>query len=128
MYLHLMYSYKHFIFIDISSWSHLLLESFWSLVKLHAFPCLLILVTDVSSNWNLENMKIRDKSENFPFQVWIALLGNGQKICIFKEGRVAQLGVWGSFLGGGWYSGAGKGNPPMGEGFTQVELEAYFNI
>ena len=73
-------------------------------------------------------MKIRDKSENFPFQVWIALLGNGQKICIFKEGRVAQLGVWGSFLGGGWYSGAGKGNPPMGEGFTQVELEAYFNI
>ena len=31
--------YLHFIFIKISSWLLLLLEWFWSLVKLHAFQC-----------------------------------------------------------------------------------------
>ena len=37
LYLHLMYFYLHFIFINISSWLHLMLEWFWSLLKLSTF-------------------------------------------------------------------------------------------
>ena len=136
LFLHLMCFYLHFIFIKISSWLHLLLEWFWSLVKLHVFQCPHNCLKK-RKLWiqNLEKVKIRKRLGNFHF----------------KRGGLPYYGVvrnfsfsWGlSFLGvevegGGVISQevstlhtTTQEEQPSDKGrqdFTQVEWGAHFCI
>ena len=126
--LHLMYFYVQFIFVRVISWLHLLLEWFWSLVKLHTFQC----SHNCLTNGNFESkiwktVKIREKI--LIFRGKVALLAGDQNIFIFKGGCPIRVV---NFLGGG---------PPLCTmvqeggtqwwgwvGFTKVEWGAYLYI
>ena len=127
LYLHLMHFYLHSIVIKVSSWLHMLLEWFWSSVKMCAFQWPYNGLTNGTFQFEIWKTVIRDRSENFHFQgSGVGLLEGGQKIS-FSRGRGLPLWVGFNFLGGSWYPfayyEARRGNPVIGEGLFRWSRE-----
>ena len=95
--------FLHFIFIKISSWLHLLLEWFWSLVKLYAFRYPQI--------WKI--VKIRKRSENFYFQRGVLPYEGVVRKYSFSRGIALLGGLISKEVDTTAYYDAGRGNQVM---------------